>query len=171
MLICPGRWRVRRRRTGRTREVAAYLLLFQHVSVERCVQLIADVTGARVSPGWVSSILAEAATLVAGSIKVIHVLLTFTHVRHVDETTTQTLLGLGERSREGANSQASCPSSAGFWCTTRCRSQRLPTRARGPCCGSRCAKGPTSHMEMLKTVRGVELRSTSCGIGKQEPWV
>jgi transposase len=107
------------------RALAAYLLVFQHVPVERCAQLIADVTGARVSPGWVSSILAEAATLVAGSIKVIRALLTLTHVLHVDETTTRigaarrwlhvactttlTLLGLGERSREGANSLGILP--------------------------------------------------------------
>ncbi|MFI7128054.1 transposase [Nonomuraea sp. NPDC050153] len=100
------------------RALTAYLLVFQHVPVERCAQLIADVTGARVSPGWVSSVLAEAAGLVADSITVMHVL-------HVDETTTKigavrrwlhvaatdrlTLLGLGERSREGANSLGVLP--------------------------------------------------------------
>src|SRR5690606_29987984 len=71
------------------RALAAYLLVFQHVPVERCAQLIADVTGARVSPGWVSSILPEAAALVADSISVIRALLTLTHVLHVDETTTR----------------------------------------------------------------------------------
>ncbi|MFD8527159.1 IS66 family transposase [Streptosporangium canum] len=107
------------------RALAAYLPVFQHVPVERCAQLIADVTGARVSPGWVPSILAEAATLVAGSIKVIRALWTLTHVLPVDETTTRigaarrwphvactttlTLLGLGERSREGANSLGILP--------------------------------------------------------------
>lgn len=50
------------------RALVAYLLVFQHVPMERCAQLIADVTGARVSPGWVSSILAEAAILVADGI-------------------------------------------------------------------------------------------------------
>ncbi|MEV4841603.1 IS66 family transposase [Nonomuraea sp. NPDC049486] len=107
------------------RALAAYLLVFQHVPVERCAQLIADVTGARVSPGWVSSILAEAATLVTGSVKVIRALLALAHVLHVDETTTRigaarrwlhvactttlTLLGLGERSRQGANSLGVLP--------------------------------------------------------------
>ncbi|MEO3794223.1 hypothetical protein ABGB14_28750 [Nonomuraea sp. B10E15] len=42
--------------------------------MERCAQLIADVTGARVSPGWVSSVLSEAAALVADSITVIRAL-------------------------------------------------------------------------------------------------
>ncbi|MBO3751985.1 transposase [Streptosporangiaceae bacterium NEAU-GS5] len=64
-----------RRATGAAlRALAAYLLVFQHVPVERCAQLIADVTGARVSPGWVSSVLSEAATLVAGGIRLIRAL-------------------------------------------------------------------------------------------------
>jgi len=52
---------------GASSAVSTYLLVFQHIPVERCAQLIADVTGARVSPGWVSSVLGEAATLVANS--------------------------------------------------------------------------------------------------------
>jgi transposase len=77
----------------------------------------------RQAPG--SSILAEAATLVAGSVKLIRALLTLTHVLHVDETTTRigstrrwlhvactttlTPLGLGDRSRDGANALGVLP--------------------------------------------------------------
>ncbi|MEU4235675.1 IS66 family transposase [Nonomuraea sp. NPDC026600] len=107
------------------RALAAYLLVFQHIPVERCARLIADVTGARVSPGWVSSILAEAAMLITDSVELIRALLTLAHVLHVDETTTRigttrrwlhvactsrlTLLGLGERSRDGVNALGILP--------------------------------------------------------------
>lgn len=107
------------------RALAAYLLVFQHIPVARCAQLIADVTGARVSPGWVSSILAEAAMLVTDSVKLIRALRTLAHVLHVDETTTRigttrrwlhvactsrlTLLGLGDRSRDGVNALGILP--------------------------------------------------------------
>jgi transposase len=107
------------------RSLAAYLLVFQHVPVERTAQLIADVTGAAVSTGWVAGVLAEAAELVGDSVELIRALLTLAHVLHVDETTTRigtsrrwlhvactpalTLLGLGARSREGANSLGVLP--------------------------------------------------------------
>jgi transposase len=107
------------------RALAAYLLVFQHLPVERTAQLIADLTGAAVSPGWVASVLAQAAALVSDSVKLIRALLTLVHVLHVDETTTRigrarrwlhvactpnlTLLGLGPRSREGANTLGVLP--------------------------------------------------------------
>ncbi|WSG68511.1 transposase [Nonomuraea glycinis] len=107
------------------RALAAYLLVFQHIPVERCAQLIADISGARVSPGWVPSVLAEAATPVIDSVKLVRALLTLIHVLHEDETTTRigtarrwlhvactsrlTMLGLGERSRDGANSLGVLP--------------------------------------------------------------
>ena len=49
----------------RLRALAVYLVVFQHVPVERCRQLIADVTGAAVSDGFVHSCLAKAASLAA----------------------------------------------------------------------------------------------------------
>lgn len=85
------------------RALAAYLLVIQHVPMERCAQLIADVTGARVSPGWVSSILAEAATTRIGAARL---------WLHVACTTTLTLLGLGERSRQGARGAGRDPARA-----------------------------------------------------------
>jgi transposase len=47
----------------RLRTLAVYLVVFQHVPVERCRLLIADVTGALVSDGFVHSCLARAASL------------------------------------------------------------------------------------------------------------
>jgi transposase len=102
------------------RALAVYLLVFQHVPVERAAQLIADLTGARVSTGWTASVLDRAAELVEPSLDLIRALLVLGHVLHADETTTRigsrrrwlhvactehlTLLGLAPRSREGANS-------------------------------------------------------------------
>ncbi|MGP3918840.1 IS66 family transposase [Nonomuraea sp. 10N515B] len=107
------------------RALAAYLLVFQHIPVERTAQLITDLTGANVSTGWVSGVLGQAAEAVADSLKLIRALLTLGHVLHADETTTRigsgrrwlhvacterlTLLGLGPRSREGANALGVLP--------------------------------------------------------------
>jgi transposase len=48
------------------RALAVYLVVFQHVPVERCRDLIADVTGAAVSTGFIHSCLRAAAGLAAG---------------------------------------------------------------------------------------------------------
>ena len=45
------------------RALAVYLLVFQHVPVARTAQLIADLTGARPSAGWLTTALAEAAAV------------------------------------------------------------------------------------------------------------
>ena len=50
----------------RLRALAVYLVVFQHVPVERCRQLIADVAGAAVSEGFIHSCLARAASLAGG---------------------------------------------------------------------------------------------------------
>ncbi|PYC86607.1 hypothetical protein C7C46_05720 [Streptomyces tateyamensis] len=107
------------------RALAAYLLVHQHVPVERTAELIADLTGAAVSTGWVSSVLAEAADLTVGSVDLIRALLTLGHVLHADETTTRigsarrwlhvacndrlTLLGLAPRSKAGADTLGVLP--------------------------------------------------------------
>lgn len=145
------------------RALAAYPLVFQHVPVERCAQLIADVTGARVSPGWVSSVLAEAAMLVAGSITLIRALLTLTHVLHVDETTTRigttrrwlhvactttlTLLGLGDRSREGANSLGVLPEFRGVLVHDSLALYDGYPRARHQLCGAHLVRELTAAAE------------------------
>ncbi|TLQ44041.1 IS66 family transposase [Streptomyces marianii] len=69
--------------------LAVYLLVFQHIPVERTAQLIRDVTGAGVSTGWVGSLLPEAASLVEDSLNLIRALLIMGHVLHADETTTR----------------------------------------------------------------------------------
>ena len=59
----------------RLRALAVYLLVFQHVPVERCRMLLADVAGAEVSAGFIHSCLAKAASMAAGTVKLIKTLL------------------------------------------------------------------------------------------------
>ena len=70
------------------RALAVYLLVFQHVPVARTAALIADVTGARPSTGWVSSQLSAVADVLINVEKLIKSLITLAHVIHVDETTS-----------------------------------------------------------------------------------
>jgi hypothetical protein len=69
------------------RALAVYLLVFQHVPVERCRMLIEDVTGAAVSDGFIHSCLATAASAIAGPVKLIKALITGAPVAGFDETT------------------------------------------------------------------------------------
>ncbi len=69
------------------RALAVYLLVFQHVPVERCRKLIADVAGARVSDGFIHSCLAKAADVIADVVKLIKALITAAAVAGFDETT------------------------------------------------------------------------------------
>ena len=71
----------------RLRALAVYLVVFQHVPVERCRQLIADVTGAAVSDGFIHSCLARAASLAADVVALIRALITAADVAGFDETT------------------------------------------------------------------------------------
>src|SRR5689334_12516895 len=71
----------------RLRALAVYLVVFQHVPVERCRQLIAGVTGALVSDGFVHSCLAKAASLAADVVALIRALITAAPVAGFDETT------------------------------------------------------------------------------------
>ena len=71
----------------RLRALAVYLVVFQHVPVERCRLLIADVTGALVSDGFVHSCLARAASLLTDVVALIRVLVTASAVAGFDETT------------------------------------------------------------------------------------
>ncbi|MGH3626362.1 MAG: IS66 family transposase, partial [Sciscionella sp.] len=105
--------------------LAVYLVVYQHVPIERAAALIADLTGAAPSTGWIASLLPKAASLVAGSLRLIKALLTLGHVLHADETTTNiagkrrylhaacteklTFLGLAPRSRAGADSLGVLP--------------------------------------------------------------
>jgi transposase len=71
----------------RLRALAVYLVVFQHVPVERCRQLIADVLGAAVSAGFVHSCLRQAASLAAEAVTLIRALITAAPVAGFDETT------------------------------------------------------------------------------------
>src|SRR5487761_1528937 len=52
----------------RLRALAVYLVVFQHVPVERCRELIRDAAGAEVSTGFIHSCLAKAAGLAAAPV-------------------------------------------------------------------------------------------------------
>jgi transposase len=69
------------------RALAVYLVVFQHVPIERCRDLIGDVTGAQVSAGFIHSCLRKAAELAAGVVKLIRTLITAASVAGFDETT------------------------------------------------------------------------------------
>ena len=69
------------------RAIAVYLVVFQHVPVQRAAQLIADLTGAAPSTGWVSAQVARTAQALAEVEKLIKTLITLAAVIGVDETT------------------------------------------------------------------------------------
>jgi transposase len=69
------------------RALVVYLLVFQHVPVQRCRRLIEDVAGARVSDGFIWSCLARAADVIADVVKLIRALITAAAVAGFDETT------------------------------------------------------------------------------------
>jgi len=71
----------------RLRALAVYLVIFQHVPVERCRQLIAGVTGAAVSDGFIHSCLRQAAGLAAEVVRLIRALITAAAVAGSGETT------------------------------------------------------------------------------------
>ena len=62
------------------RALAVYLVVYQHVPVGRCRELIAGATGARVSDGFIHSCLRKAADLRADVIKLMKTLITAAHV-------------------------------------------------------------------------------------------
>jgi transposase len=68
------------------RAVAVYLVVYQHVPVERAAQLIVDLTGAEVSTGWVSGQVARAAEALVEVEELIKTLLMVAAVIGVDET-------------------------------------------------------------------------------------
>ena len=67
--------------------LAVYLMVFHAVPVQRCCQLIADVTGAAPSPGFVHGMLARAAKPLAAFAKLVKTMITLAYVVHFDETT------------------------------------------------------------------------------------
>jgi transposase len=71
----------------RLRALAVYLVVYQHVPVERCRQLIADVAGAAISQGFIHSCLARAASLAGEVVALIRARITAADVAGFDETT------------------------------------------------------------------------------------
>jgi transposase len=71
----------------RLRALAVYLVVHQHVPVERCRQLLSDVAGAEVSAGFVHSCLKKASRLAAGTVALIRKLIAASPVAGFDETT------------------------------------------------------------------------------------
>jgi transposase len=69
------------------RALVVYLLVDQHVPVERCAQLIADLTGAKPSTGFVHGMLARAADAVKDVVALVKTLITAAYVVGFDETT------------------------------------------------------------------------------------
>lgn len=69
------------------RAIAVYLVVFQHVPVERAAQLIADLTGATPSTGWVSAQVARTAEALTEVEQLIKTLVALAAVIGVDETT------------------------------------------------------------------------------------
>jgi transposase len=63
-----------------------YALVFQHIPVARVVELVADLSGARPSTGWVCQVLRSTAEALAEVEDLIRTLLTAAHILHVDET-------------------------------------------------------------------------------------
>jgi transposase len=66
--------------------LAAYLVVFQHLPIERAAALLSDVCGTGVSTGWVSNVIGRVAGLLTDIEDLIKTLLTLVHVLHVDET-------------------------------------------------------------------------------------
>jgi transposase len=70
------------------KSLVVYLLVYQHVPVQRCVQLIADLTGgAGPSDGFVHGMLTRCAKAVVEVVTAIKSLITLAHVAGFDETT------------------------------------------------------------------------------------
>lgn len=68
--------------------LAVYVLIYQHVPVQRCVRLIADLTGGTApSEGFVQGMLARCAKAVTEVVGAIKSLITLAHVVGFDETT------------------------------------------------------------------------------------
>lgn len=68
------------------RAIAVYLVVFQHVPIERAARLIADLTGAAPSTGWVSAQVARAAEALVEVEQLIKTLIMLAAVIGVDET-------------------------------------------------------------------------------------
>jgi transposase len=145
------------------RSLIVYLLIYQHVPVARCVELIADLTGGTApSTGFCHGLLARCATAVRETVTTIKSLITVAHVVGFDETTlragpagqkrhvlsasptsTACSTSAGATWRRSARS-GSCPAAPGSRCTTATRTTSTRTGNTWPdtrsalptCCGT-----------------------------------
>jgi transposase len=76
----------------------AYLIAAHHIPVHRCAGLIADLTGATPSPGFVHAMITRAGRAVAAANKLIRALIILAHVVSADETPIR--VGPGPRTRK-----------------------------------------------------------------------
>jgi transposase len=114
------------------RALVVYLMIFQHIPVHRCAQLIADLTGARPSAGFIHGMLTRAAEALRDVVALIRTLITAAHVVGFDETvvrvgaagskkyvlsastSTCTLFGLGGRDLDSFKDFAVLPAFTGI---------------------------------------------------------
>jgi transposase len=75
-----------------------YLMAAHAIPVHRCAELIADLTGAKSSPGFVHGLIARAASAVAAANKLIRALIILEHVVCADETPVRA--GPGPKARK-----------------------------------------------------------------------
>lgn len=66
--------------------LAAYLLTYQHLPIARAAELLAEVTGTRVSTGWVAGVLGRIAPGLDGFVAAARAAVRAAPVAHVDET-------------------------------------------------------------------------------------
>jgi transposase len=69
------------------RALVVYLMVFQHVPIERCARLVADLTGATPSTGFIHRMITRAGDAVADVVTLIKTLITAARVAGFDETT------------------------------------------------------------------------------------
>jgi transposase len=69
------------------RALVVYLVVHQHVPIERAALLVADLTGATPSTGFIHAMLKRAASAVTDTVALIKTLITAAHVAGFDETT------------------------------------------------------------------------------------
>ncbi len=115
------------------RSLVVYLLVYQHVPVGLCVELIGDLTGgAGPSSGFVHGMLARYAAAVRQTVTLIKILITLAYVVGFDETTLRagpaghkryvlsastedyTVFHLGGRDLASFTEFGSCPASLGL---------------------------------------------------------
>jgi transposase len=100
-----------------------YLIAAHAIPVHRCAELIAALTGAEPSPGFVHAMIARAAAAVAEANKVIRCLIILAHVVSVDETPIRA--GPGPKTRRNTCwSHARTCSPATSWATGASRPSR-----------------------------------------------